>query len=543
MNQKLQQHLSSVENVHRTNSLAIDLSTIYGRDNLPNRLEMFKFIDKQLGLMGHELVGIQDHPFFPLVFVKVKTVEILERVEQKLQAGVKMHGRDLTLYGWRCDIPVTTVKINGVSDNITKEKMCRVMAKYGVITSMDRGKCDFWKDHFVDDGTWIMRIRPEQEKGLPSLIWLTERNKPTDVVSLIFDGKISCCWKCGQQGHRGDNCRSVRARPGQQGLIAPVGLGIWCDVVREGVNVAWKGMSSQARQATLIKQKVIELEKQPKKLPEKQQLPQEQPLPQLQQLQVTPKLNKKWEKVRRSSWRELPRSTSMTSMVGHRVADVMLEVGNYMNNNRYSMLAHYEMDSLGQQEESDMEVEEIFSDNKTVTTGRVGGRGKYKKPKNQDRRVARRLNSLGEVDTIEKLADECSSESSEEEGEGSDLSGGEGDGDDKELENENVVGLLGNDSSGGMDENVKTVVESGSAGEGMSGLEFAGGGVGEGGKSQAGGRGKGMLRHMGGHPLKPLEKKTGKQLESNSKVDSQPAESSPLHLDSGGQQYQVLIHQ
>ena len=39
-NQDLAKHLSSVENSHRTNTLAIDLSTIYGRDNTPNRLEM-----------------------------------------------------------------------------------------------------------------------------------------------------------------------------------------------------------------------------------------------------------------------------------------------------------------------------------------------------------------------------------------------------------------------------------------------------------------------------------------------------------------------
>ena len=87
INQKLVQHLSSVENSHRTNTLAIDLSTVYGRENLPNRLEIFKFVDKQLQVKGDELVDIQDHPFVPQVFVKVENLGIVERLEKKLQTG------------------------------------------------------------------------------------------------------------------------------------------------------------------------------------------------------------------------------------------------------------------------------------------------------------------------------------------------------------------------------------------------------------------------------------------------------------------------
>ena len=253
MNRRLQQHLSSVENVHRTNSLAIDLSTIYGRENMPNRLEMFKFVHKQLNIQAAELVDVQDHPFLPQVFVKVKTEAILNRVELKMNQGVKMYDKNIFLYGWRCDIPLTTVKINGANPDTTKNMIMEVMSKYGVVSSCNRGRVDYFKDHFVSDGTWLLRIRPEQGKGLPSIVYFSEAGN-TDIWSIIFDGKVSICWKCGGEGHRGDQCRSVRPKPNAQGQTAPVGLGTWCDVIKEGHRKEWMGMASKAN---LSKQKSL----------------------------------------------------------------------------------------------------------------------------------------------------------------------------------------------------------------------------------------------------------------------------------------------
>ena len=60
--QKLVQHLSSVENAHRKNTIAIDLSNIFGRDSMPNRLDMFKFVHKKMGIKAEELLEIQSHP-------------------------------------------------------------------------------------------------------------------------------------------------------------------------------------------------------------------------------------------------------------------------------------------------------------------------------------------------------------------------------------------------------------------------------------------------------------------------------------------------
>ena len=210
INQKLVQHLSSVENSHRTNTLAIDLSTVYGRENLPNRLEMFKFVDKQLQVKGTELVDIQDHPFLPQVFVKVENLSIVERIEKKLKQGVKVYNRELVLYGWRCDIPLTTLKINGANPDTTKVRVMEVMGKYGKVVSCDRGRVDYFKENVVSDGTWILRMQPEQGKGLPSIIYYDDEQGNTDIWSVIFDGKVGLCYKCGVSGHRGDQCRAER---------------------------------------------------------------------------------------------------------------------------------------------------------------------------------------------------------------------------------------------------------------------------------------------------------------------------------------------
>ena len=38
---------------------------------------------------AQELVNIQDHPFLPLVFVKVENMVVLERIEKKIIRGSK----------------------------------------------------------------------------------------------------------------------------------------------------------------------------------------------------------------------------------------------------------------------------------------------------------------------------------------------------------------------------------------------------------------------------------------------------------------------
>ena len=245
MNQKLVQHLSSVENVHRKNSIAIDMSTIYGRENMPNRMDMFKFVHMKLGLKAEELVDIQDHPFLPQVFVKVKSETVLVRVENKIKAGVRMDSKNITLYGWRCDIPLTTVKLNGANPDTTRDRVVDVMSKYGKVESCDRGRVDYFKNSFVSDGTWILRIRTEQGKGLPSTLYYSDEGGHTDIWSVIFDGKVAACFKCGAEGHRGDHCRAAKPKPAEQGLVEPVGVGTYCDVVKAGVNIKWQGMTNQ----------------------------------------------------------------------------------------------------------------------------------------------------------------------------------------------------------------------------------------------------------------------------------------------------------
>ena len=91
----------------------------------------------------------------------------------------------------------------------------------------------------------IIRKRPEQGKGLPSIIYYTDEEGNTDVWSIIFDGKVSLCYKCGQKGHRGDRCRAMDSKEGEKGMMAPVGMGTYCDIVKKDINVPWQGMSNR----------------------------------------------------------------------------------------------------------------------------------------------------------------------------------------------------------------------------------------------------------------------------------------------------------
>ena len=245
MNRRLVQHLSSVENFHRKNTIAIDLSTVFDKDLKPNKIEMYKFVHFQLELKAEELVDIQDHPFLPQVFIKLSSEEVLQKVEDKIQQGVKMHGKELTLYGWRCDVPLTTVRINGANPDTTKERIVEVMTKYGKVVGIEKGRVSYFKEAFVGDGTWILRIRPQDGKGLPSIIYYDDEEGNKDVWSLIFDGKVSVCYKCGKQGHRGDRCRAVRPSAESSGNKAPLGVGTYCDVVKKNVDVEWKGMTDE----------------------------------------------------------------------------------------------------------------------------------------------------------------------------------------------------------------------------------------------------------------------------------------------------------
>ena len=328
MNTKLAGALSAAEHAHRTNSFAIDLSTVYSRDQLPNRLEMFKFIHKQLGLKTEEIVDISSHTFLPQVYVKVKTEQILERVEAKMMQGVKVFQKDVTLYGWRCGVPIITARIHNTNYDTSEERIKEVMTKYGEVVSLERGRVDYFKTSFVSDGTWLIRIRPQQGKGLPSIIYYEDENKNIDVWAVNFDGKVFACWKCGGQNHRGDTCRSTRPKPGQELSVAPVGLGTYCDVVKQGVNEEWVGMSNTRRQ-DFSKQKSLAVSAAQERRKNVERVPASKEAPAFPPLSPSTK----WERVTN----KVVAKSKHISMVAHTCGDVNLAIN---TSNKFSVLAH-----------------------------------------------------------------------------------------------------------------------------------------------------------------------------------------------------------
>ena len=349
MNTKLAGALSAAEHAHRTNSFAIDLSTVYSRDQLPNRLEMFKFIHKQLGLKTEEIVDISSHTFLPQVYVKVKTEQILDRVEARMMQGVKVYQKDVTLYGWRCGVPIITARIHNTNYDTSEERIKEVMTKYGEVISLERGRVDYFKTGFVSDGTWLIRIQPQQGKGLPSIIYYEDERKNIDVWAVNFDGKVFACWKCGGQNHRGDTCRSTRPKPGQELTVAPVGLGTYCDVVKQGVDEEWVGMSNTRMQSfskqKTLKGKNVQEGRRNEGVPARKEAPAPSPL----------SLSAGWRQVTN----KVVARSKHVSMVAHTCGDVSLAIN---TKNSFSVLAHtvqVEPEITGEESEEDpMEIDE-----------------------------------------------------------------------------------------------------------------------------------------------------------------------------------------
>ena len=56
----------------------------------------------------------------------------------------------------------------------------------------------------VTNGQWAVRLKiSDQDKIIPSYI---HRRDEGELWSLNFEGRVFCCWKCGNGNHIGDKC-------------------------------------------------------------------------------------------------------------------------------------------------------------------------------------------------------------------------------------------------------------------------------------------------------------------------------------------------
>ena len=213
-----------------TNTIELDLSHIYGRGVYPTKNDINTFITDDLKVTAGMIIGTQSHPRFPKVFLQFEKEEFVAAVETRLEGGKMMSGKNIKIFGYRCDRPMVTIVLNGQDMSIEKEEIVRVLSKYGTVVNCERGKNnDLSTDNkFVTDGTWLVRLTPSLRTKPPETIYYFGPSGNAQTWICSFDGMGSSCVLCGRQGHKGFRCNALAPKGGVG--KKPDGLGKWTDI-------------------------------------------------------------------------------------------------------------------------------------------------------------------------------------------------------------------------------------------------------------------------------------------------------------------------
>ena len=213
------------------NTIELDLSHIYGRGVYPTKNDINTFITDDLKVTAGMIIGTQSHPRFPKVFLQFEKEEYVAAVETRLEGGKMMSGKNIKIFGYRCDRPMVTIVLNGQDMSIEREEIVRVMTKYGTVVNCERGKNnDLSTDKkFVTDGTWLVRLTPSLRTKPPETIYYFGPSGTPQTWICSFDGMGSSCVLCGRQGHKGFRCNALAPKGGVG--KKPDGLGKWTDIV------------------------------------------------------------------------------------------------------------------------------------------------------------------------------------------------------------------------------------------------------------------------------------------------------------------------
>ena len=128
---------------------------------------------------------------------------------QKLQSpeGVIWGDYGVRVQGYSLDAQVKFIRLLGVSPETGEEKIKKTFLEVGIgeVIEIKRGFLDSKRLLGVTNGTWALRVKIlDQDKVIPSYI---HRRDEGELWSFNFEGRVLCCWKCGNGNHIGDKCR------------------------------------------------------------------------------------------------------------------------------------------------------------------------------------------------------------------------------------------------------------------------------------------------------------------------------------------------
>ena len=140
--------------------------------------------------------------------------------------------------GYSLDAQVKFIRLMGASPETTEVEIKETFQslEIGEVIEIKKGVLDTKRLPGVTNETWALRVKIfDPEKVIPSYI---HRRDEGELWSFNFEGRIFCCWKCGNGDHIGDKCREqsrtfeevFNGSMSDEDFVKPT----WAAVVRSG---------------------------------------------------------------------------------------------------------------------------------------------------------------------------------------------------------------------------------------------------------------------------------------------------------------------
>ena len=196
----------------RKNSMVVEMyeASFYRRK--PDWDKIAEFIYKYLCGIPELRKVVLDVQFLPvkmLLFIKCSEERWRDTLVAKVQSAEVLVWSEygVKVKGYSLDAQVKFIRLLGVSPETVEEDIKKTFQELGIgeVIESKKGVLDSKRLPWVTNGTWALRVKIlDSEKIIPSYI---HRRDEGELWSLNFEGRVFCCWKCGNGNHIGDKCR------------------------------------------------------------------------------------------------------------------------------------------------------------------------------------------------------------------------------------------------------------------------------------------------------------------------------------------------
>ena len=182
----------------RLNTFRVDYSNIPKK---PSFEDLHKFIAHSLGLNRDDVERIQCNRTLGCAFVKVKILEVAQRVvdEHDNKHTIRCEDKEYKIHIAMEDGAID-VKLSDLSEAVTNEEITQSLSQYGRVLSIREV---MWDEKFFFGGTptGIRVARMIVERNIASFIKISG-----ETTSVIYQGQLQTCRHCSESAHNGISC-------------------------------------------------------------------------------------------------------------------------------------------------------------------------------------------------------------------------------------------------------------------------------------------------------------------------------------------------